>query len=117
MTMHESPAPLRALQFARSGVTLPVTTQCSVEYRAVSRKVFKLAISQELSHAREIQCLGSWNNKMALVLMLLDLPYTGPGGDTDIHQLNKLDSEEGQCVWFQLQIDPGLIELSALLWQ
>lgn len=54
---------------------------------------------------------------MALVLMLLDSPYTGLGGDTDIHQLNKSDTEEGQCVWFQLQIDPGLIELSALLWQ
>lgn len=52
---------------------------------------------------------------MALVLMLLDAPYTGLGGDTDIHQLNKFDSKEGQRVWFQLQIDLGLIELSALL--
>lgn len=81
--------------------------------------MFKLAVSQELSHAhaREIQCLRSWNNKMALVLMLLDSPYAGLGGDADIHQLNKFNSEEGQRVWFQLQIDPGLIELSALLWQ
>ncbi|XP_063118822.1 uncharacterized protein LOC102547703 isoform X2 [Rattus norvegicus] len=119
MTMHESPTPLRVLHFVRTGVTHPVTTQrdCSVQYRAVSKSVFKLAISQELSHTGEIQCFGSRNNKMALVLMLLDSPYTGLGGDTDIHQLNKSDTEEGQCVWFQLQIDPGLIELSALLWQ
>lgn len=93
--------------------------QCSVWYRAVSRKVFKLAVSQKLSHAhiRKIQCLGSWNDKVALVLLLLDSPYAGLGGDTGIHQLNKFDSEEGQCVWFQLQIDPGLIELSARLWE
>lgn len=54
---------------------------------------------------------------MALVLMLLDAPYPGLGGDTDIHQLNKFDREEGRRVRFQLQIDPGLIELSTLLWQ
>lgn len=61
--------------------------------------------------------LGSWNDKVALVLRLLDSTYAGLGGDTEIHQLNKFDSGEGQRVWFQLQIDPGLIELSALLWQ
>lgn len=113
-TVHESLAPLGVLHLARTGITLPAATRIA---QNSTQKTVEVGKFPRTVSCTEIQCLGSWSNTMASVLMLLDSSHNGLGGDTDTRQLNKSGSGEGQHVGFQLQIDPGLIEQSALPWQ